>query len=196
MTLFRFTSLLQIGLLASLLIALRDLNTSAAFSIQNRSSGLAAAAINAGSMIQIGDKDKGRPSTTPLQMGSGFMDDSTETAHKDGNGVEFTEGVIVQLTADTKCYQAPRKAMGTYTDDGTFVPLDWEKEGGVQRVERCCVLPKGTRAMVSRVYDISEFDASQPIVAKFQAGNAHDGVVEPPATFFMHFESHEIEVVA
>jgi len=128
-------------------------------------------------------------------MGSGFIDDSTETTFTDGNDAEFTVGSIVQLTADTRCYQAPRKSMGTYTDDYTFVPLDWKKEEGVQRAERCCVLPKGTRATVSRVYDASEFDAIQPVVAKFEKGKGHDGVVDPPATFYMHFETHEVEVV-
>jgi len=134
----------------------------------------------------------GRPSSS-LRMAEFYA--STQTELADGNDVEFTQGCTVKIKKGMKAYQVPRKGAGSFADDNSFVPLDWDTEGGVPRIERCLVMPEGMRGVVSRVYDLDEFDASQPIVAKFVADDAAGGDYASPVTFFMHFDTHELEVV-
>lgn len=122
---------------------------------------------------------------------------STPTKLMDGNNVEFTQGCTVQTTRELKAYHVGKKGSGTYDDGNSFVPLDWEKEGedGIPRERRCLVMPKGFRGVVTRVYDVSEFDASLPVLVKFTAGDSLGGMFEPPVTFSMHLEENEVEVV-
>mmetsp|Transcript_14799 Transcript_14799/g.22419 ORF Transcript_14799/g.22419 Transcript_14799/m.22419 type:complete len:197 (-) Transcript_14799:149-739(-) len=115
----------------------------------------------------------------------------------DGNDVEFTEGCIVQTCVEIKAYQVPKKAYGSFDEDSkSFVPLEGIDDGTpLPRRDMCLVLPKGIRANVARVYDIDEFDASSPILVKFQVGEGLGGEYAPPVTFLMHFRQNEVEVI-
>ena len=121
----------------------------------------------------------------------------TATKHfmvSDGSGTDFTEGCTIQISTETKAYQVARKGFGSYDEQsGSFVPLDFNDD--TPRVDRCLVLPKGLRGTVMKVYDMNEFDASMPIVAKFTQGENFGGKFEPPVTFLMHFDTHEVEVI-
>lgn len=140
-----------------------------------------------GSNANIFHKTKG------LRMGSnGLVGTEGKEELSDENKSIFLVGCTVQLVSDKRAYQVPRKGMGCF-QDGSFTPLDFDKD--VSRRDMCLVLPKGMRAKVTRVYDLDEFDASLPIVCKFEEGNGFGGDYVPPATFTMHFDTHEIEVV-
>lgn len=116
----------------------------------------------------------------------------------DNNGVEFTAECTIQTSSEIRAYHVQAKAYGSFDEESkSFVKLDTDgrdvKE--VPRFEKCLIIPKGMRGKVRRVYDMSEFDATSPILAKFEADNAFDGDYAPPVTFLMHFQSHEVEVV-
>lgn len=128
-----------------------------------------------------------------LRMGSsGLVGSEGKEGLSDENKDLVMVGCTVRLTSETRAFQVPRKGMGCF-QDGSFVPLDFDKD--VPRKDMCLVLPKGMRATVTRVYDLDEFDASLPIVCKFEEGNGFGGEYVPPATFTMHFDKHELEVV-
>jgi hypothetical protein len=129
-----------------------------------------------------------------LRMGSsgGLVGSEGKEELSDENKAIFQVGCTVQVISETRAFQVPRKVMGCF-QDGSFVPLDFDKD--VPRRDMCLVLPKGMRAKVARVYDLDEFDASLPIVCKFEEGNGFGGECAPPATFTMHFDTHEVDVV-
>ena len=116
----------------------------------------------------------------------------------DNNGAEFTAECTIQTSSEIRAFHVQPKAFGSFDEESkSFVPLN---AGGrdmkeVPRSEKCLIIPKGMRGTVRSVYDISEFDATSPILAKFEADNAFDGDYAPPVTFLMHFQSHEVEVV-
>ncbi len=112
----------------------------------------------------------------------------------DSNGVEFTEGCTIQICSEVKAYQVPKKGFGSFdAESNKFIPLDGVDDAA--RVDRCLVIPKGMRGKITKVYDMSEYDASLPLIAKFQDGEGFGGSFEPPMTFLMHFDTFEIEVV-
>ena len=117
----------------------------------------------------------------------------------DRNGVEFTEGCTIQISKETKAYQVAKKGYGSFDEETkAFVPLDGANDqplSSIPRVQRCLVLPKGLRAEVRKVYDINEFDATAPVVAKFMNDRDLGGEYVSPVTFSMHFETNEVEVV-
>ena len=152
-------------------------------------SGISSGSISS-SMSRIGSRTGG---STLLRM-TDLISDLTSIELVDGNGVKFAKDGTVQATKLMKAYQSRKKGYGSY-EGTTFVPLDMEKEGGVTRADKCFVIPMGLRGIVSKVYDLDEFDASQPIVAKFIAGDSMGGKYEPPITLLMHFHVHELEVV-
>lgn len=128
---------------------------------------------------------------------SDMSDDSSGSSFKlmDVNNAEFTLGCTVQTTKEIKAYHVGKKGSGKYNGN-TFDPIDWEKEGDdVPREKRCLVMPKGFRGVVTRVYDVTELDASLPVLVKFVAGDSLGGEFEPPVTFSMHLEDSEVEVV-
>lgn len=134
------------------------------------------------------------PMSFALEMVSdGLFTEVSKGGLTDGNNIVFSEGCVVQLVSETRAYQVPRKSMGFFQDD-MFVPLDFDKD--VVRRDMCLVLPKGMRATVARVYDLDQFDASLPIVCKFEEGNALGGEYTPPSSFSMHFDTFEVEVVS
>lgn len=122
--------------------------------------------------------------------------DSTQKI-TDSNGVEFTEGCTIQICSEVKAYQVPKKGFGSFdAESNKFIPLEGVDDvGSVARVDKCLVIPKGMRGKITKVYDISEYDASLPLIAKFQDGEGYGGNFEPPVTFLMHFDTYEIEVV-
>jgi hypothetical protein len=114
----------------------------------------------------------------------------------DDKGTEFTVGCIIETTKEVKAFQIARKAYGRFSEeDGSFIPLEYENLSEVPRFEKCLVMPVGFRGTVTRVYDIDEFDATQPIIAKFFEGETCEGDFAPPMTFMMHFDTPEINVV-
>ena len=113
----------------------------------------------------------------------------------DEGGVELEEGFVVQITRQLKAYQVGKKAFGSFAEDKSFQPIDWEKEGGVKRADKCLVMPKGLRGVVDRVIDTNDSDASHPIYVKFVGGDALGGDYESPITFHMHMKKNELEVV-
>lgn len=130
-------------------------------------------------------------------LGMSDMVDNSSTPPKlmDVNNVEFTQGCTVQTTKEIKAFHVGKKGSGKYNSN-KFDPIDWEKEGDdVPREKRCLVMPKGFRGVVTRVYDVNEFDSSLPILVKFVAGDSLGGEYEPPVTFSMHLEESEVEVV-
>ncbi len=116
----------------------------------------------------------------------------------DNNGVQFEEGCIVQTCSEIRAYHVPRKGFGSFDEESkAFVAL---VEGGkdfteISRFDKCLIIPKGLRGKVRRVYDMDNFDAVSPIVARFEADDALDGDYVPPVTFLMHFQTDEVEVV-
>eukprot|EP00979_Chaetoceros_neogracilis_P011259 scaffold2727_cov275-Chaetoceros_neogracile.AAC.30 len=145
-------------------------------SISGSISGISSGSISS-SMSRIESRTGG---STLLRM-TDLISDLTSIELVDGNGVKFTKDGTVQTTKLMKAYQSRKKGYGSY-EGTTFVPLDMEKEGGVTRADKCFVIPMGLRGIVSKVYDLDEFDASQPIVAKFIAGDSMGGEYEPPIT--------------
>mmetsp|Transcript_8767 Transcript_8767/g.11036 ORF Transcript_8767/g.11036 Transcript_8767/m.11036 type:complete len:189 (+) Transcript_8767:188-754(+) len=114
----------------------------------------------------------------------------------DKNGIEFTVGCTIQTSSEMRAYQVSRKGFGSFSEsDKSFVPVDVKNMNSVPRFDRCFIMPEGLRAKVTKVYDLDEFDAILPIVAKFEAGESFQGEYSPPVTFLMHFDTFEIEVV-
>lgn len=114
--------------------------------------------------------------------------------------IVFTVGCTVQTTKEIKAYQVSKKGFGSYNEseqdkDKSFAPLDWEKEGGVSRADKCLVMPKGLRGVVKRVYADDDADASHPIVTKFMADDDLGGAYRSPITFAMHLRKNEVEIV-
>lgn len=123
----------------------------------------------------------------------GSMDNSKVVDHK---GTEFTPSCTIQTVSEIKAYQVARKGYGSYDEETkSFNPVDIENIESVARVDRCLVLPKGSRATVTKVYNLDEYDATSPVVAKFLNKDGLGGDYVVPVTFLMHFETHEIEVV-
>lgn len=112
----------------------------------------------------------------------------------DGNGIEFSTGCTVMLTTEVKAFSIPKGAVGKFADDKSFIPIDWDMEGGIPRAEKCCVMPKGIRGAVRRVYT-DEFDATHAIIVAFKKDNGFGGDYIPPSSFMMHFKTSEVEVI-
>ena len=112
-----------------------------------------------------------------------------------GDDVELEKGDTIQTTKGLKAYQVPKKGAGSFADDKSFEPLDYEKEGGVTRADKCLIMPKGLRGVVAKVYDTNESDASHPVYVKFIGKDGLGGEYTPPITFHMHLKNNEVEVV-
>lgn len=117
----------------------------------------------------------------------------------DQNGVEFTADCTIQTCSELKAYHVSKKGFGSFDEESkSFVALegfDDVKLGDIPRAHRCLTIPKGMRGTVKKVYDMSEFDATAPIIVRFEANDALGGDYVPPVTFLMHFEANEVEVV-
>lgn len=122
------------------------------------------------------------------------VSNSGSTNFTDGNGIEFSSGCTVMLTTEVKSFSVPKGAVGKFADDKSFVPIDWDRDGGIPRAEKCCVMPKGIRGTVKRVYT-DEFDATHGIVVMFTKDEGLGGDYIPPSNFMMHFKTSEVEVV-
>ena len=128
--------------------------------------------------------------------GSGQSGQSgSQTKITDQNDAEFEVGNIIQTRKELKAYHVGNKGYGRFGDDGTFEPLDLEKTELLSRSDKCLVIPIGFRGVVTRVYNTEHYDASQPIVAKFFAGDRKGGKFAPPLDMTMHFVTNEVEVV-
>jgi hypothetical protein len=108
----------------------------------------------------------------------------------DQNGREFIPGCIVRLVRPMKAFHVQK--FGKILENKVFVPLPDNEPPGSRYLE----LPLGLCGLVSQVYDVSNHDASQPIVVKFSPGMycGEEGF-NTPVPFTMHFESTEVEVV-
>ncbi len=134
----------------------------------------------------------------PHKMVSDEVVSANKQSIVDKNNVEFIEGCIIQTCVEIRAYQVARKAYGSFDgDDKSFVPLEGDVDdiSSVPRKDCCLVLPEGIRGHVTRVYDIDEFDASSPILVKFQVDEGLGSEYIPPVTFLMHFQRNEVEVV-
>lgn len=114
----------------------------------------------------------------------------------DGNGVAFKEGCTIQIIKEVKAYHVAKKAYGSFDPEtNSFVPLVVEDVKSIPRADRCLILSKGVRGIAKKVYDIGEYDATAPIVARFEEGESLGGDLVSPVTFIMHFGTDEVEVV-
>lgn len=118
--------------------------------------------------------------------------DQSSSKIVDKNSIAFVEGCTIQTTKSIKAFQVAASGRGSF-DGSTFVPL--EETDDTPRADKCLIMPVGFRGTVTRVYDVDEFDAIHPIIAKFMKGDAMGGEFEPPFTFLMHFDENEVEVV-
>ena len=118
--------------------------------------------------------------------------DQSSSKIVDKNSIAFVEGCTIQTTKSIKAFQVAASGRGSF-DGSTFVPL--EETDDTPRNDKCLIMPVGFRGTVTRVYDVDEFDANHPIIAKFMKGDAMGGEFEPPITFLMHFDENEVEVV-
>lgn len=108
----------------------------------------------------------------------------------DSNGKEFEVGKVVRVVSDFKAYHVGKKGFGTFDPETKeFVPAP---EAG-ERGKKCLSVPAGLRGVVTRVYDLDDLDASQPILVKFVKDENADEGYAPPLTFLMHFDNHEVE---
>eukprot|EP00565_Helicotheca_tamesis_P007737 CAMPEP_0185737884 /NCGR_PEP_ID=MMETSP1171-20130828/31515_1 /TAXON_ID=374046 /ORGANISM="Helicotheca tamensis, Strain CCMP826" /LENGTH=143 /DNA_ID=CAMNT_0028408923 /DNA_START=220 /DNA_END=651 /DNA_ORIENTATION=+ len=108
----------------------------------------------------------------------------------DSNGNEFTVGKVIRVVSDLKAYQVPKSGFGSFdSETKEFMP---EADAG-ERGNKCLVIPAGLRGVVTRVYDLNDLDASQPVLVKFVKGENGDEGYVPPVTFLMHFDNHEVE---
>lgn len=168
------------------LMLLECVTTAGAFTIRN-----------VGATRNIQNKNDLHKPSTQLMASDSSLISSESSKLSDNQGVEFTEGCTIQTSKEIKAYQVPKKGFGSFDEDKNFVPVDGiEDVKSVPRIDKCLVIPTGMRAKVSKVYNIDEYDASQPIIAKFLGGDGLGGDFEPPLTFLMHFETYEIEVVS
>lgn len=116
----------------------------------------------------------------------------------DKNGVEFTPECIVQTCTEIRAFHVSKKGFGSFDQESkSFVGFNVSEKntGEIPRADRCLIIPEGMRGKVRRVYDMDEFDATAPIVARFEADDSLDGEYAPPVTFMMHFQIDEVEVV-
>lgn len=112
----------------------------------------------------------------------------------DRNGKQFVKGAIVRVVQTTRAYQVNQNSHGTFNKETKLFEPAMESPDTPN-----CVgfleLPPGFRGQVMRVYDIEDHDATHPVVVKFTKGKNTEEGYEPPCTFLMHFESHEVECV-
>lgn len=110
----------------------------------------------------------------------------------DSDGNEFTVGSVVRVTKDLKAYHLSPKGCGAFDPETKeFV----QSAKGGDRGSKSLSIPEGLRGTVIRVYDVNDFDASQPIVVKFVPGKYVDEGYDAPITFMMHFDNDELECV-
>lgn len=110
--------------------------------------------------------------------------------------VKLTVDCTVQTTVELKAHQVGKKGIGSFGNDKSFQPIDWDKEGGVSRSEKCLVMPKGLRGVVVSMFDTSSKSSiSHPVRVKFLGGDGLGGEYTPPVTFQMHFKTSEVELV-
>ena len=154
---------------------------------------------NSNNSSSLSNKNKRPSSSIRYNMVSDPLVSSSESSKiVDDNGVAFTEGCTIQITKEIKAYHVAKKGFGRFdTETKSFIPLLEGNEDirSIPRVERCLILSKGVRGIVKKVYDIDEYDATSPIVARFEDGVGLGGELVTPVTFLMHFETHEVEVV-
>ena len=119
--------------------------------------------------------------------------DSGPQKQFDSNGKEFTEGVLVRVKIPgLKAYHLSPKGCGTFDPDTKeFI----QSTNGGDRGSKCFTVPVGLRGTVIRVYDVTSFDASKPIIVKFMKGENTEEGYAPPITFMMHFDDTEVECV-
>jgi len=111
----------------------------------------------------------------------------------DANGIEFTEGCLVRVkVSKIKAFHAPANALGKFDETSKrLIPVD----KSAPKCEKFFLLPIGLRGLVLRVYDTANLGCNLPIIVKFiKDENGEEGYA-PPATFSMHLDVSEIEVV-
>lgn len=137
-----------------------------------------------------------RRSSIQYNMVSDPLISSDSSQILDGNGVAFTEGCTIQIIKEVKAFHVAKKGFGSFDQETkSFIPLGVKDVKSTPRVDRCLILSKGVRGIAKKVYDIGEYDATAPIVARFDAGESLGGDLVSPVTFLMHFETDEVEVV-
>eukprot|EP00590_Aulacoseira_subarctica_P002405 CAMPEP_0172424914 /NCGR_PEP_ID=MMETSP1064-20121228/28828_1 /TAXON_ID=202472 /ORGANISM="Aulacoseira subarctica , Strain CCAP 1002/5" /LENGTH=126 /DNA_ID=CAMNT_0013167365 /DNA_START=233 /DNA_END=613 /DNA_ORIENTATION=- len=108
----------------------------------------------------------------------------------DPNGKEIIPGCVVRLVKPMKAYHV--QCAGKILKDKVFIPAP----EGESPATKCLELPSGLRGIVVFPYDMSNYDASQPIIVKFSPGlNCDEEGYDTPVQFSMHFESSEVERV-
>lgn len=108
----------------------------------------------------------------------------------DPNGKEIIPGCVVRLVKPMKAYHL--QCAGKILKDKVFIPAAEDEPPAT----KCLELPSGLRGIVIFPYDMSNYDASQPIVVKFSPGlNCDEEGYDTPVQFSMHFESSEVERV-
>lgn len=112
----------------------------------------------------------------------------------DSNEKEFVVGGIVRVVVDgLKAYQISPAGYGSFNEDKEFVKV--EKDDSTPRSVKNFALPVGLRGVIKKVYDTNDISANFPVQVKFVKGETTEEGYAAPANFFMHFDSHEVEVV-
>ena len=140
----------------------------------------------------VGRNQQVSPTFLRLSMTSilGEATDAGPAKQVDPHGKEIIEGCIVRVAQPIRAFHV--QCFGKISENKAFIPAP---EYG-PRATKCLEIPSGLRGIVTRVFDVNDYDASQPIVVKFVPGsNCDEEGYATPVQFVMHFDSSEVERV-